>query len=230
MNAEHIKQVQALCISVAEALHAGPPDATTERASKLLLMTAGHESGGMVYRRQKGFGRAGYNGAFGVFQTEWPPVLDSLRYLADHSEVLEKAQSVLSEENAILLGRLVDRADALRRAKDADPDKQVLLGRLQTVRGDDLATVLARVHYMRDPSSLPESLYDLAVYAKRVYNTERGKATAEQYKKAYDFCTQGEQRNEEAKSLENPGSLARSSVYRVRDPEPGSKRENEVQG
>ena len=50
------------------------------------------------------------------------------------------------------------------------------------------ATAIARVHYYRDKESLPDStdLIGLANYAKRVYNTEEGKATARDYYAAFE--------------------------------------------
>ena len=53
------------------------------------------------------------------------------------------------------------------------------------------ATIMARVHYYRDSEALPdvEDVRALAKYAKRVYNTELGKATADDYLYAYrDSC------------------------------------------
>jgi len=49
------------------------------------------------------------------------------------------------------------------------------------------ATAMARVHYYRDPEPLPEvgDVSGLANYAKRVWNTEAGKATEDDYFQAY---------------------------------------------
>lgn len=56
------------------------------------------------------------------------------------------------------------------------------------------ATAMARVHYYRDKEAIPkekdyptrsEYIDALGAYAKRVYNTELGKATAKQYVKDY---------------------------------------------
>lgn len=50
------------------------------------------------------------------------------------------------------------------------------------------AAAMARVHYFRDSEPLPsgslsdkKTILELAEYAKRVYNTEAGKATAQKY-------------------------------------------------
>ena len=48
------------------------------------------------------------------------------------------------------------------------------------------ATAMARIHYYRDKEALPDDLIGLANYAKRVYNTEEGKATARDYYAAFE--------------------------------------------
>lgn len=50
------------------------------------------------------------------------------------------------------------------------------------------ATAMARVHYYRDKEALPDAkdLIGLANYAKRVWNTEEGKATSRDYYAAFE--------------------------------------------
>jgi len=50
------------------------------------------------------------------------------------------------------------------------------------------STAMARVHYFRDKEPLPEieDFTGLGAYAKRVWNTEMGKATQEDYLVAYN--------------------------------------------
>lgn len=53
------------------------------------------------------------------------------------------------------------------------------------------ATAMARVHYYRDKEALPDvkDIEGLARYAKRVFNTDLGKATWESYHDAYvKYC------------------------------------------
>ncbi len=49
------------------------------------------------------------------------------------------------------------------------------------------ATAMARVHYCRDSEALPDvtDLIGLSRYAKRVWNTDKGKASSLDYKGAY---------------------------------------------
>ena len=51
------------------------------------------------------------------------------------------------------------------------------------------ATAMARVHYYRDKKALPDDLIELSNYAKRVWNTEEGKATARDYYAAFEKYT-----------------------------------------
>ena len=53
------------------------------------------------------------------------------------------------------------------------------------------ATAMARVHYWRVPEPLPKDLRGLAEYAKKHWNTELGKATAEDYYNAYNLLVVG---------------------------------------
>lgn len=50
-----------------------------------------------------------------------------------------------------------------------------------------LACALARVRYMYDPDPIPTTTEDQAVYWKRVYNTEAGAGTVEEYVEAWDI-------------------------------------------
>lgn len=47
------------------------------------------------------------------------------------------------------------------------------------------ACVMARIHYFRRPDPIPETLQGMAILAKKVFNTELGKATPEKYLAAY---------------------------------------------
>lgn len=56
------------------------------------------------------------------------------------------------------------------------------------------ATILARIHLYRDKEPLPskDDITGMAKYAKRVWNTELGKATVEDYEQAYRDNVLGE--------------------------------------
>ena len=48
-----------------------------------------------------------------------------------------------------------------------------------------LATAMARVFYCRVYTKIPDDLQEMAQYCKKYWNTEEGKATADQYYGAY---------------------------------------------
>lgn len=47
------------------------------------------------------------------------------------------------------------------------------------------ACAMARVHYLRRAERIPEDLDGMAALAKKVFNTEAGRATPAAYKRAY---------------------------------------------
>ena len=133
-------------------------------AEDLLVMTAAHESHLGTYLKQ-------VNGpALGVYQME-PDT---------HADIWENFLEYRDE-----LAWVVD--DLLTERLDEDYSDSLVF---------DLryATAMARVHYYRDKEAIPkekdyptrsEYIDALGAYAKRVYNTELGKATANQYVKDY---------------------------------------------
>lgn len=137
----------------------------SEESVDLLMMTAAHESKGGTYLKQ-------INGpALGIYQME-PETEEDIweNYLDYRRKIWEKLEKLTG--TAILLDR----------------DGEDLIHNLA------YATAMARVHYFRVPSPLPERsrflpeehaeeeyLRELAMYAKEHYNTHLGKATPEAY-------------------------------------------------
>lgn len=59
----------------------------------------------------------------------------------------------------------------------------------QLVFDTELAIICARVFFMAKPEAIPNDIEGLARYAKKYWNTEAGKATAEDYANAYrEYC------------------------------------------
>lgn len=120
-------------------------------AENLLLGTALVESG-LSWLKQRNDGPA-----LGVYQME-PPTHDDLwlnllRYKRD------------LRQKAVLW------------ATSANPSPEEMIGNL------NYATIIARLHYLRDPAPLPaaDDVVGMARYYKRVWNTDLGKATPEQF-------------------------------------------------
>lgn len=136
----------------------------SQSAEALLCGTAEHESGGLHYLDQvtaSGIERLGP--ALGIFQIE-PPT---------HADIFT---------NFLDFGRwrdLRDRLLSLRASKPA-ADHQLITNLAY-------ATGVARLIYYRDPQALPdaEDLEGLGATYKRVYNTPKGAATADDWVRAY---------------------------------------------
>ena len=152
------------------------------RIAQLLCMTAAHESG-LVHRRQIGFDVDSEKGAFSLWQVEKASICDSLKWLGTHALVrmnLMKGLEVASTESASALG-----GAGYWSAEGEGRGMPRLLRLLQEPEGDVLGCALARLHYIRFPSPIPEGLEAMARMAKEQYNTGEGKATAEKYLSAY---------------------------------------------
>ena len=133
-------------------------------AEELLLMTAAHESGGLVYLDQiTGPDDRRLGWAYGLYQIE----------AATHADVW---RTFLADDRYRALRHAVETLRAP--APGAD---------LQLVTNLAYATAIARCIYYRDPHALPaaDDVAGLAHYAKRVFNTEDGKATPAAYANAY---------------------------------------------
>lgn len=129
----------------------------SEHAVELLMMTAAHESKLGTYLKQVG------GPALGVFQME----------PATENDIWENFLEYKHD--------LSNRVEALTCDLMETPSSELITNLMY-------ATAMARVHYFRDSEPLPsgslsdkKTILELAEYAKRVYNTEAGKATAQKY-------------------------------------------------
>lgn len=144
----------------------------SEEAVDLLMMTAAHESNGCSYVKQ-------INGpALGVYQME----------PATHYDIYKNFLKYNPKIKSLLKDFTIDAGILLQQGEDM-------------VFNLAYATAMARVHYYRVSEPLPERkamakcvspesreedyLMELAKYAKWYYNTNLGKATAEDYLKAF---------------------------------------------
>lgn len=136
----------------------------SEEAEDLLVMTAAHESHLGTYLKQ-------INGpALGVYQME-PTTLEDIwvNYLAYRQDIESELSLICGDVHCG--------------------------GPKELITNLEFATAMARVHYYRVPEALPRStdfetrsdyVRALAKYAKRFYNTEKGKATVEDYYRAFN--------------------------------------------
>lgn len=154
-----------------------PSEQYAGRVARLLAGTAAVESR-FVYHRQIGLPWDEAYGAWGLWQTEHPAVMDSLKYLQHRPDVERRAAEWLYG---------VDGADMV------DWYGLLPLHLMRTLAGWDRAACLfARLHYLRVPTAVPESLLGQAEYWKKHYNTHLGAGTIPGYLDAYQRYVGGE--------------------------------------
>lgn len=138
----------------------------SDHAVELLMMTQAHESLGGEFLKQIG------GPALGIYQMEQNTEQDVWdNYLKYNPEV-----RAIIEDTLPLFGK--------------DPSGMDL------IRNLEYATAIARVQYFRDRAPIPDgdlsddkTIWALAEYAKRVWNTQLGKATARDYYEKYmKYC------------------------------------------
>jgi hypothetical protein len=129
----------------------------SEAAERLVLGTACAESDCGRWLRQKEDGVA-----LGIYQMEPATHLDIWINFLQYKPVL--ANKVISWSTAV--------------APDV-PEPREMVGNL------NYATAMCRVHYLRDPEPIPDTLPEQAEYWKRVYNTHLGAGTADGYIKKW---------------------------------------------
>ena len=172
------QDILRLCRDCAASIYgtAPPSPQYAERVAKLLFMTAAHESLAFRFRRQIGFRRETCTGAFGLWQCELASIEASI-------------DLIHRPDRRPLRDRCLAWLDRWPGLEDVDLSHRTLgiaLLALQEPRGDPLSCLLARLHYLRVPEAVPATVQDMAVYAKRYYNTRLGKATASDYLRAYE--------------------------------------------
>lgn len=135
------------------------PGTATDDAERLMLMIAAHESGFRFIRQVKG-------PAIGLWQMEPPTYNECWRWLE--------------------AGRMYGLVDALESLSTGGPNS--------APEDDEMcwnlrfAAAMARVNLLRLPGKLP-SAHDvpaMAAYAKKFWNTALGKATTDDYARAYE--------------------------------------------
>lgn len=167
-------RIQELCRDAASTLYNGekqPSLPYQERVARLLFMTLAHESR-FYYRRQisritgRPMSATSNVGAFGLAQCERGSIMDSVRYVAARPALGERVRRYL-------------------RGLPQWGDWERMRALLQTEGGDRLSVCLCRLHYLRDPESVPGTTREQAEYAKKAYNTAGGAALPDHYEQAF---------------------------------------------
>ena len=157
-------RIWSMSLDCAKSIWFEPPNTDyANDVARLLLGTAAHESCGFQYRRQIGFSYDSQAGAFGLWQGERDSIMRGVDQISRNSDLRDAAYSFM-ERWGLHLGFAYD-----------------ALKTLQDQSGDPLGCVLARLHYLRCPGSIPHALTAQAAYYKVFWNTELGAATTAQY-------------------------------------------------
>jgi hypothetical protein len=153
MPAVDLVQVYALCLECAtEVWDKTPPSqAYATRVARQLFGTGIVESGWDI-RRQRGPAYAGTNGGFGYTQVEEPSILASLEWLRKHPDAANRATQFLFAD--------------LRATPDwwLSIDNLVTFANtwLRALGSERMSILLCRLHYIRVPHAIPESLVSQA--------------------------------------------------------------------
>lgn len=128
----------------------------SQDAENLLLMIAAHESKWGYYLAQM------KGPARGMYQME--------------GETHDDIVAWVNRTNPLLFTKILEVCGMVRSAATADRMCSNLA----------YATAMARLFFLRFPEGLPSSPADQSAYAKKRWNTSAGKATADDYLKAYN--------------------------------------------
>ncbi len=152
------------------------PGAYSANAVALLMGTAAHESKMGTYLVQMGDGPAK-----GFFQVEQATAIDNwvnyLRYHQDQADFIRSIISPLAANDIFTpAGKVADNIEPTR-ALDRELTTNLAYNCL-----------MARIKYMRDSQPLPDAnnSFKMAEYWKRVFNTEHGAGTVEEFVLAYE--------------------------------------------
>jgi len=197
--ANEAKRIFNLCGTVANIFH---PDNKKYAGSSqnLLFMIAAHESDSFKCRRQRGFPRDSYAGAFGLFQSEWPAMIDNLEWLGRktqfHESIIEALRGYEGDTDTVaLLTQMMTEEPRMRVeykkegiiASHSDPLVRGYRELSMTMEGDMFCAIMCRIHLMRQPGSIPAAPMAQSLYAKTYYNTNKGKATPALYLRAFSL-------------------------------------------
>ena len=157
-----------LCKSCAENIYGvtRPNARYANSIAALLAGTAATESE-FQYRRQHGFDYEQGGGAWGLWQTEWAAVSDSIKYLKSRPALFERARMWVYLRGTVDLAELID----------APVDRVLRVLR----HNDALACLFARLHYLRFSAAIPDTVEGQATYWKKYYNTHLGAGTPQKY-------------------------------------------------
>jgi hypothetical protein len=164
------QRVWSLCQGCARAIYdtRPPTPAYADRVARLLFGTAAQESG-LQWERQRTPRFEGSVGGFSKWQVETGSIEASLDMLRRRPALLKHATEWL----------FVDPNASTQWANTLPVE--IILWAMRLDDNDKIGLLFSRLHYLRVPAPISESLEDQAAYWKQWYNTIAGSGTVEQY-------------------------------------------------
>jgi hypothetical protein len=158
-----------LCLQCGQSIYGekAPSPAYAMRTARLLLGTAAQE--GWTWERQRSPAWSGNVGGFSKWQVERGSISDSLMYLHTHPAVLSRATTWLFDD------------PHAPTSWPSDMSMDTLLWSMRLNDNDRIGVLFCRLHYLRVPKPIPDSLADQAHYYKVFYNTVAGAGTEAGY-------------------------------------------------
>jgi len=153
---------------------APPSERYADRVTQFLCMVWAHESNGGRYARQMGFAPDSNRGAAGEFQMEAAAVARCIAWLKMNSAICLRAGQYAFDDPFQIPNWIyyLDTAEAYK----------------LMVLSDKWAATLARVYLLQFTAPIPAGIEAQSIEAKRIWNTAAGKATPEQYRRAFVDC------------------------------------------
>jgi len=153
-----------------------PPSPEYAQTSARILFVTGAVESDFRHNRQVGYSFEKKPGAWGIWQTEAPPLIDAQDYFARHEKYTQRAARWLLNNQRAIPFRFYTMQISVN-------------GLLPFIAGwDRLACLYARVHYQRKPGAIPPDMDGMYDYYKLHYNTPEGKTTRDKWDEAWRRC------------------------------------------
>lgn len=164
-NAERIWRI---CVSCALSIYGRRPPSPeyADATARLLFGTAAQESG-LVWERQRTPRWEGDVGGFSKWQVEKGSIEESMKWLGGKPELSSAVNAWLYAD---------PRSNPLK-----EGSTPIILWAMRLDDNDKIGCLFARLHYMRVPQPIPDTLRGQADDWKEHYNTVKGKGTVDQY-------------------------------------------------
>lgn len=173
----HRERIWRICKSCARYIYGTTPpnDRYADATAHLLFGTAAQESG-LKWERQRTPRWDGDLGGFSKWQVERGSIVHGVEHLARNLNLRMRCTEWLFMDPKA-------RPDFIARFPHGPicEDENRILWAMRLDDNDKIGCLFARLHYIRVPEPIPDTIPDQARYWKRYYNTVAGKGTVDEY-------------------------------------------------